>query len=69
MSVLLLCQGVTDTFVVLPSGSPQRVKLNREVEEREGKFETRIQQFAADAVIDMICFTHESAKQLVTALR
>lgn len=47
----------------------QRVTLNRKIEEQEGSFGKRIQELEADAVIDMICFTPESAKQLVSALR
>ena len=50
-------------------GQVQRVTLNRDIEEQEGKFGKRIQEFEADAVIDMICFTPQSARQLVTALR
>ncbi len=50
-------------------GQVQRVTLNRDTEEREGRFGKLIQEFEADAVIDLICFTPASARQLVTALR
>ena len=45
------------------------VTADREAEDAAGTFGTRIAELEPDAVIDMICFTPESAQQLVDALR
>jgi nucleoside-diphosphate-sugar epimerase len=45
------------------------VTLDREAEERAGTFGAKIAALEADAVIDMICFTLDSARHLVEALR
>jgi nucleoside-diphosphate-sugar epimerase len=45
------------------------VQVDREADERAGSFGERIAALEADAVIDMICFTAASARQLVDALR
>ncbi|HEY8282718.1 MAG TPA: NAD-dependent epimerase/dehydratase family protein [Leifsonia sp.] len=47
----------------------ERLHLDREVEERAGTFGHAIAELAADVVVDMICFTPESARQLVDTLR
>ncbi len=47
----------------------QRVVLDRTSEEAAGTFGARIADLQPDAVIDLICFTEESARQLVEALR
>ena len=49
--------------------SVEQVTLDREAEEASGSFGERIVALEPDAVIDMICFTPESAGQLVQALR
>src|SRR5215207_3428263 len=49
--------------------SVQRVAVDREAEDAAGVFGERIAALAADAVVDMLCFTPESAQQLVDALR
>jgi nucleoside-diphosphate-sugar epimerase len=49
--------------------SVEQVTLDREVEEAAGIFGERVLALEPDAVIDMICFTPESAGQLVEALR
>ena len=46
-----------------------RVTADRDSEDEAGTFGDRIADLAADAVIDLICFTPESAEQLVDALR
>ncbi len=46
-----------------------RVTLDREAAEEAGDFGAQIRDLNADAVIDMVCFTLESAQQLVEALR
>jgi len=45
------------------------VEIDRDKAEAQGDFGDQIRELAPDAVIDMICFTQESAKQLVEALR
>jgi nucleoside-diphosphate-sugar epimerase len=47
----------------------QRVTVDREAEDADGVFGERVAALGADAVIDMLCFTPESAQQLVDALR
>jgi nucleoside-diphosphate-sugar epimerase len=47
----------------------ERVQLERESEEQAGTFGGRIASLRGDAVIDMICFSRESASQIVEALR
>jgi nucleoside-diphosphate-sugar epimerase len=47
----------------------QDVTLDRSALEAEGEFGRRIRALNPDVVIDMICFTLDSAKQLVNALR
>ena len=49
--------------------SVETVVLDREAEERAGTFGTRIGDLRPDIVIDMICFTLQSAEHLVAALR
>jgi nucleoside-diphosphate-sugar epimerase len=45
------------------------VTADREAEDTAGTFGDRIAALGADAVIDLICFTAASARQLVAALR
>ena len=47
----------------------QRVRADRDAEDAAGTFGERIAGLGADAVVDMLCFTPESAAQLVEALR
>ena len=47
----------------------EQVALDREAEEAEGTFGERVLALEPDAVVDMICFTPESARQLVESLR
>jgi nucleoside-diphosphate-sugar epimerase len=47
----------------------ERVAVDRDAEDASGRFGERIAALAADAVVDMVCFTPESARQLVDALR
>jgi nucleoside-diphosphate-sugar epimerase len=44
------------------------VELDRDTEERDGSFGEAIRKLKPDIVIDMICFTLPSARQLVEAL-
>ncbi|SEB08731.1 NAD-dependent epimerase/dehydratase family protein [Leifsonia sp. 21MFCrub1.1] len=47
----------------------ERVHLDRERGEADGTFGESIAELGADAVIDMVCFTPESAQTLVDGLR
>ena len=47
----------------------ETVVIDREAEEAAGTFGSRIRALEADIVIDMICFTLPSARQIVEALR
>jgi nucleoside-diphosphate-sugar epimerase len=47
----------------------RQVTIDREKEDAAGTFGKRIAELKPDAVIDMICFTPESAKQITEALR
>jgi nucleoside-diphosphate-sugar epimerase len=47
----------------------EKVVIDREAEDAAGTFAGRIADFSADVVVDMVCFTPESAGQLVDALR
>jgi nucleoside-diphosphate-sugar epimerase len=49
--------------------SVQQVTANREAEDAAGTFGQRILALKPDVVIDLICFTENSARQLVEALR
>ncbi len=47
----------------------KQVTIDREAEEKKGTFGERVLALQPDAVIDLICFTEESARHLVEALR
>src|ERR687884_394620 len=47
----------------------QRITADREADEAAGIFGARVADLQPDAVIDLICFTPGSARQLVEALR
>ena len=47
----------------------QQVEIDRTAAEAAGDFGSQIRALAPDIVIDMICFTPESARHLVEALR
>ena len=47
----------------------ERITVDRAAEERAGAFGQRVAELRPDAVIDMICFTPDSARHLVEALR
>jgi nucleoside-diphosphate-sugar epimerase len=49
--------------------SVERVTADRDAEDAAGTFGARIAGLRPDAVVDLICFTAESARQLVDALR
>lgn len=47
----------------------ETIRLDREAEEKSGRFGDEIRNLKPDIVIDMICFTQPSAEHLVEALR
>jgi NAD(P)-dependent dehydrogenase (short-subunit alcohol dehydrogenase family) len=68
--VVALSRGARDPYVSAPEwGRVTRVEVDREAEDAAGVFGERIARLGADAVVDMLCFTRESAQQLVEALR
>jgi nucleoside-diphosphate-sugar epimerase len=68
--VVALSRGTREPYVPAPEWrSVARVSVDREAEDAAGVFGERIAALGADAVVDMLCFTPESAQQLVDALR
>ena len=49
--------------------SVRQVVADREAEDKAGTFGQQVRELKPDVVIDMICFTLESARQMATALR
>jgi nucleoside-diphosphate-sugar epimerase len=65
-----LSRGAREPYVPAPEWSAvERVTADREAEDAAGAFGERIAALAPDAVVDMVCFTPESARQLLDALR
>jgi nucleoside-diphosphate-sugar epimerase len=68
--VVALSRGEREPYVPAPEwGAVDRVTADREAEDAAGAFGERIAALAPDAVVDMVCFTPESATQLLDALR
>ena len=68
--VVALSRGAREPYRSAPEWrSVQRVVADREAEDADGRFGERIAALAADVVVDMLCFTPESAQQLLDALR
>jgi nucleoside-diphosphate-sugar epimerase len=68
--VVALSRGEREPYVPAPEWrAVERITADREAEDAAGAFGERIAALEADAVIDMVCFTPESAEQLVDALR
>ncbi len=68
--VVALSRGARDPYLPAPEWRRvERVVADREAEDAAGTFGERIAALGADAVVDMLCFTPESARQLVDALR
>ncbi len=47
----------------------EHLLIDRDIEERAGSFAQRVRDLQPDVVIDLICFTLDSARQLVEGLR
>lgn len=68
--VLNVSRGKSAPFLESSAWSKvQQVAIDRVAEEKNGSFGEKIAQLEPDIVIDMICFTLESLKQLTDALR
>src|SRR4051812_2928043 len=68
--VAALSRGEREPYVPAREGrAVERVTADREAEDAAGTFGERIAALAPDAVVDMVCFTPESAGQLLDALR
>jgi nucleoside-diphosphate-sugar epimerase len=67
--VILVSRGEREPYQSHPAWrSLRRIKIDREAAERSGSFGRQIAALNPDVVIDLICFTLQSAKQLVAAL-
>ena len=68
--VVALSRGEREPYVPAPEWrAVEGVTADREAEDAAGAFGERIAALAPDAVVDMVCFTPESARQLLDALR
>lgn len=68
--VVALSRGEREPYVAAPEWrAVERISADREAEDAAGSFGDRIAALGADAVVDMLCFTPDSAEQLVEALR
>lgn len=68
--VVVVSRGTSSPYADAPEWAQvERVTADREQEDRDGTFGDRIAALAADAVVDLVCFTVGSAEQLVHALR
>jgi nucleoside-diphosphate-sugar epimerase len=68
--VVALSRGTREPYHPAPEWSRvERVTVDREAEDAAGTFGARVASLAPDAVVDLVCFTAESAAQLVEALR
>jgi nucleoside-diphosphate-sugar epimerase len=68
--VIQIGRGQREPYQPHPAWSwVQRITADRQAEDEAGLFGQRVRDLRPEAVIDMICFTPESARQLVEALR
>jgi nucleoside-diphosphate-sugar epimerase len=68
--VVALSRGTREPYHPSPEWQAvSRVSADRDAEDAAGTFGSRIAALAPDVVIDMVCFTADSARQLVDALR
>jgi nucleoside-diphosphate-sugar epimerase len=67
--VIVLSRGDMSPYHADPAWEQaRRVRVDRDVEEAAGTFGAKVARLGADVVIDLICFTVESARHLVSAL-
>src|SRR4051812_45352827 len=68
--VVALSRGVSSPYVDDPAfAAVERVHVDREAEDAAGTFGQRVADLQPDVVVDLICFTPDSARQLVAALQ
>jgi nucleoside-diphosphate-sugar epimerase len=68
--VIAVSRGTRGPYQASPQwGAVTRLSADREAEDAEGTFGERVAALRPDAVIDLICFTSASARQLIDALR
>src|ERR1700727_2592480 len=68
--VIAVSRGAREPYVPAPEWrSVERLAIDRIAEDAAGDFGQRIAALEADAVVDLLCFTPESAQQLIEALR
>jgi nucleoside-diphosphate-sugar epimerase len=68
--VIAISRGTQDPYHASREwGSVSRVAVDRDAEDEQGTFGARIAALRPDVVIDLICFTAASARQLADALR
>lgn len=68
--VINISRGTSASYADVPEWQQVRqVVADREQEDREGSFGDRVAALGADVVVDLICFTLESATALVESLR
>ena len=68
--VVVVSRGSRKPYLPNPAWEQvEMVAIDRNVEEQQGAFGVKIRNLRPDAVMDMLCFTEASARQLVEALR
>src|SRR6478752_5880474 len=68
--VIAMSRGTRDPYHASPQWEPvTRVTVDRDAEDEAGTFGARVADLRPDIVIDLICFTAASARQLTDALR
>ncbi|HEY5016135.1 MAG TPA: NAD-dependent epimerase/dehydratase family protein [Streptosporangiaceae bacterium] len=68
--VIAISRGTREVYQQFPEwGAVTRVSADREAEDAAGSFGGRVAALDPDMVIDLVCFTAASARQLVDALR
>jgi nucleoside-diphosphate-sugar epimerase len=68
--VVALSRGQREPYQPSPAWSQvQRVTCDRDAEDAAGTFAGRLADLRPDAVVDLVCFTPDSARQLVEGLR
>ncbi len=68
--VIVASRGTSQPYVPHDAWTKvRRIEIDRVAEDTAGTFGPRIAALNADAVVDLICFTPESAQQIIDALR
>jgi len=68
--VVAMSRGTREPYQTAPEWSlVERVVADREAEDAAGTFGARVAALEPDVVVDLVCFTPESASRLVEALR